>query len=338
MKAIILTRRGGPDVLKVTQTEEPVPGKGEVRVALEYAGVNYAEVLSRKGLYGWAPKKPYILGMEGTGIIDAVGPSVESSRIGQSVVVGNQHGCYAEKIVVPASQALPTVKNYNALQNAAFLVNYMTAWVALIEVARLQPDESVLITAAAGGVGTAAVQLMVTMGNEVYGLAGSEEKIAFLKNIGIHDAFNYRCADWNEQLIEKSQGVNVILEVVGGDVYKKSFDLLRPFGKMVIAGFASLNLKWWNPYSWWQTWRDIPRVNIMDYAIKSAGVMATHLGYLLKEREKLISIYRKLVEFLEENKIVPVIDREFPLEKVAEAHSYIENRMNIGKVLLRINK
>lgn len=179
MKAILLKKSGKPEVLRPEEAADPVPAKGEVLVRMHYTGINYAEILSRKGLYGWAVKRPYILGMEGSGIVESVGEGVEASRVGQRVMVGTQFGCYAEKIAVPQERAITALDQYSMEENAAFLVNFMTAWVSLFSLAKLQKNEKVLITAAAGGVGTAAVQLAAESGCKVYGLAGSAEKLIF---------------------------------------------------------------------------------------------------------------------------------------------------------------
>lgn len=334
MKAILLKRSGKPGVLKLQEVADPVPAKGEALVRLHYTGINYAEILSRKGLYGWAVQRPYIPGMEGSGIIETVGKDVDARRVGQRVMVGAQYGCYAERIAVPAERAIPAPEQYSMEESAAFLVNFMTAWVSLFSLAKLRNSERVLITAAAGGVGTAAVQLAAKSGCEVYGLAGSREKIEFLKSLGVADAFNYREENYSERL-KATGGMDVILEMVGGQVYRNSFDLLNPLGRMVVAGFASLDLKKWNPLSWWQTWRDIPRVNLMNLAHKTAAVMATHLGYLLRKPELMQATLGDLLQFVSRHGIKPVIGKIFPFEQAAEAHAYIESRKSVGKILLR---
>jgi len=146
VKAIILDRHGGPEVLRVRTVPDPTPGPGEVRVRVEAIGVNFAEVLSRKGRYGWAPPMPYTPGMEATGIIELLGPGVEQRAIGDRVIVGAQHGAYAERIVVPARQALPAIAGYSVEENAAIAVNYLTAWVALMEMARGRVETRLGIT------------------------------------------------------------------------------------------------------------------------------------------------------------------------------------------------
>jgi NADPH:quinone reductase-like Zn-dependent oxidoreductase len=335
MKAAVLHRTGRPGVLQVSDVPEPVPGPGEVRVHLGYSGINYAEVLSRKGLYVWAPKRPYILGMEGAGVIDGVGDGVDPARVGREAMVGTQYGCYAEKVVVPEERAIPAIESFTLEENAAFPVNYMTAWVALAELARVAEGEKVLVTAAAGGVGTAAVQLAARYGCEVYGLVGSREKLDLVRSLGAREVLSYRDSDCFERLRAVSGGVDVVLETVGGRVYRESQSLLNPFGRLVVAGFASLDLKRWNPLSWWRTWRDLPRAKVGELAEASTGVMATHLGYLLNEPARLQAIFERLRAFVSDKGIKPVVGKIFPFEDVAEAHAFVESRRSVGKVLLR---
>lgn len=335
MKAVVLRATGRPDVLALSELPEPSPGVGTVRVRLAYTGINYAEILSRKGVYSWAPKRPYVLGMEGAGTVDAVGDGIDSSFVGRRVMVGTQYGCYAEKVVVPAERAIPVLESLTMEENAAFGVNYMTAWVALAELARVAAGEKVLVTAAAGGVGTAAVQLASRLGCEVYGLVGSHEKLDLVRSLGAREALSYGDSDCFERLRASSGGVDAVLETVGGRVYRESQSLLNPFGRIVVAGFAGLDFRLWNPLSWWRTWRDVPRANISALAAGSTGVMATHLGHLLNEPAKLRSSFERLRAFVSELGIRPVIGRVYPFADVAAAHAHVESRGSVGKVLLR---
>lgn len=336
MKAYVLKSIGKPSILKLRDVPDPVPGAGEVLVQMKYVGINYAEIMSRKGLYGWAPKRPYVLGMEGSGIIEAVGKGVDESRVGQQVMVGTQFGGYAEKVVVPQQQAMPCVPSYTLQESAAFLVNYMTAWIGLFELAKIINYEKILITAAAGGVGTAGVQLASKLGCSVYGLAGSDEKIAFIKSLGAVNGFNYRQTDCFEELKKETNGLDVVLEMIGGKVYKESFKLLNPLGRLIVIGFAALDIKWWNPVTWWKTFRDIPRMKIMPLAEKSAGIMASHLGYLLTNPELMLNIYERLKDFVVARQIKPEIGKIYNFDQAAQAHEFIESRQSMGKVLLRI--
>ncbi len=340
MQAYLLTRHGKPGVLKLVQVKAPEPGEGQVRVRLHTIGLNYAEVLSRKGLYGWAPRRPYIPGMEGYGEIEAIGRNVENRVVGEKVIVGAQSGCYAEKVVVPAHQALPAFASFSAEENAAFAVNYMTAWVALFKMARLQPTDVVLVTAAAGGVGTAAVQLAKHFGCHVIGLAGSQAKIDVLHHLGVDQAINYRQQDFAAAIRSSKdfRGVDVVLETVGGEVYKKCLGLLNPFGRVVIMGFASLNLKKWNPLSWWRTWRDLPKANVQKMAEGSYGVLSSHLGYLLPHPQRLLEIWDQLTAFVIEQKIRPVVGRVFAFDELPAAHAFMESRQSYGKIVLRLQE
>jgi NADPH2:quinone reductase len=340
MKAILLARHGPPSVLGVSDVPTPNPGEGEVRVRLHTVGVNYAEILSRKGLYGWAPKMPYILGMEGFGEIDALGPGIEGRRIGEAVIVGAQHGCYAEQVCVSEHQALPSVDAFTPHENAAFAVNYVTAWVSLFEMARLRPTDVVLVQAAAGGVGTAAVLLAKRLGCTVYGTAGADEKLELLRRLGANAAINYRTGDFEADVrrLTKGRGVDVILELVGGEVYRKSLRLLAPMGRLVVAGFASLDFRKWNPLTWWRTWHDIPRANVLEMVPRSYGVLATHVGYLLPERDRMLSLWASLVEFVRNHKIRPVVGSVFAFDRMAEAHAYMESRGSKGKIVVEVNE
>ncbi len=336
MKAVVLEKTGKPSVLKFKEVEEPRPGPGEVLVKLHYVGINYAEILSRKGLYGWRPKGAYIPGMEGAGVIEAVGEGVPEQRVGEKVMVGSKFGCYAEKVVVRSEQALPVLEGFSMQEAAAFVVNYMTAWVSLFELAKVQPTETVLVTAAAGGVGSAAVQLCAKHGCKVYGLASNEKKLELIRKLGAHRALNYRSEKYDEIIRQEQGGVDVVLEMVGGDIYKKNLELTRFFGRIVVAGFASFDLKKWNPFSWYKTWKDLPRVPIATMSHKSIGVFAMHLGYLLKDQERTRQCFERMRDFVQKHSIKPIVGKIFPLEKAAEAHQFIESRQSMGKVLLKV--
>ena len=336
MKAYVLMRTGGPGVLKISDIPEPQIHHNQIKIRLHYIGINYADILSRKGLYGWAPKRPYVPGMEAMGTIEEVGENIEKKFIGMKVMIGNKGGCYAEKIVTRVENVVPAFCIYNDAENAAFLINYLTAWVGLIELAKLKKGEKVLVTAAASGVGSAVLQIAKALGADVYGLVGSAEKISFVESCGALKGVNYNSKTYLEILKRLSSDYNVIVEMIGGQVFKDMSKLISPFGRLVVLGFASLDLKKWNPLSWLKTWRDIPRIKIDYLARISAAIMATHLGYLLADPEKLRYLYYDLNKFVTENDIRPRIDKIFPFAEAAEAHRYIESRKSMGKVLLQV--
>jgi len=338
VRAFLLSRSGDPSVMELTEVPEPSPGPGEVRVHTKAIGLNYAEVLSRKGLYGWAPERPYVPGMDAAGTIDAVGAGVDSSRVGESVLVGTQYGCYAERIVVPTARALPAVPGFSTEENAAFGVNFLTAWVALVSIGRMRPEDRVMVSAAAGGVGSAAVKLAAAMGCEVIALAGSRDKIRLAEGLGAHVGVRYGTPDFAARLREAvgDRGVDLAVETIGGAVFDAVQGALAPFGRVVVAGYASLDYRIWNPLSWWRAWRGVPRIPLMEMARGSKGMSATHLGYLLDDPERMRAEWTDLVAFTTKHDIRPLIGHTFDFEQMAEAHELIESRGSTGKVVLRV--
>ena len=318
------------------EVEAPSPGPGEVSVRIEVVGINYAEVLSRMGLYGWAPKLPYVLGMEATGRIEEVGEGVDHQRVGDSVLIGTQYGAYAERIVVAEERALPAVTDFSLEENAAFPVQYMTAWVSLMEMGRLRPTDRVLVSAAAGGVGTAAVQIAKRFGCEVVALAGSESKLEVARGLGADVGVRYGTRDFGARLADAVGGrrVDVAVETVGGEVFDAVRAVLAPFGRVVVSGYASLRYKLWNPLTWWPAWRGMPRMSLTEMYKGSKGLMSTHLGYLPAER--LRSVWGDLTAFVTEHGIRPVVGTVLSLEDVAEAHRLMESRESIGKIVMRV--
>lgn len=337
MKAYLLDKTGKSSVLKIRELPEPSPGPGELRIKVQCIGLNFAEILSRRGQYSWAPKRPYIPGMETYGVVEAIGEGVANRQIGEKVICGWQYGSYAEKMVIPEYMAFPAIDSFSDDENAAFLVNFMTAWIGLMRLARISPGEKILINAAAGGVGTAAVQLAAAKGCKVYGTAGSEEKVKLIKSLGAELAINYREEDFETVIKEKTgSGIDAVLELVGGETYRKSISLLNPFGRLVIAGVAGLKWNKWNPVSLVKVYKDIPRVNIMKMAKASYSVSATHIGYLIKNPQVVTDNFFACRDFALQHGIKPVIGKTFSFDEIPEAHEFIESRKSHGKVVIRI--
>ncbi len=320
------------------EIEKPTVGNGEVRIQIQYIGLNYAEIQSRKGVYQWSPELPYTLGMEGYGIVDAVGENVTHLHVGDPVMVVNQYGCYAEYITVPAAQALPAIPDFSPEENASLPVSFMTAWVALMELARLKETDTVLIHAASGGLGTAAVQIAKQSGCTVIGTVGRDEKMSLAQDLGCDLVINYRKEDFREVVMDwtKGSGVDIVLEIVGGHIFRESLKCLNPFGRLVVMGFASLNLKKWNPLSWYQTWKDMPKVNVSNLAVHSSGILASHLGYLLQDPRRLMKMWTKLTAFIKENEIKPIVGHVFDFEDIPKAHQFMESRQSQGKIVIRV--
>lgn len=335
MKAYRLKKTGKPHVLKIEHLPEPSPAKGEIKVKMLAIGINYAEILSRKGQYSWAPKKPYVMGMEGCGEVVELGEGVTRHNVGDKVIIGKQYGTYAEFTCAPEHLCFPAFDELTDEENASYLVNFMTAWIALKKLCRVEKEERVLVQAAAGGVGTAAVQIAKAMGCKVYGTASREEKMIVIEKLG-GVPINYKEEDFYEKIVKDGGKVDAVLETVGGNVFKNSIKLLAPFGRLVVIGFASMNLKVWNPFSWIKTYLDAPKVNMMKMAERSYGVHASHIGYLTENEEMTGVVWEELKAFVEKNKLKPVVGKIFSFDKLPEAHSFMESRMSVGKIVVTL--
>ncbi len=332
MKAILLTKYGNPSVLKITEVEKPEIGPHDLLVKIHYAGVNYADLLSRQGLYSWAPKLPYILGLEASGIVEQIGEKVSKFKVGDPVIVGKNSGGYAEYISVHEDYALSPPSNYGLKESASFVATFFTAWLALTEMARVRTGEVLLVQSGAGGVGTAAIKLGNALGLKVYGTTGSPHKMDFIEKLG---AIPLSYSDFDKKIGEKPDAV---LETMGGEVFKKSMAILAPMGRLVSIGGTSIQVNKYNPLSLFRAWRALPRVSFKDLLRNSKGFMGIHVGYLRKFPERIREPWDALTTLVEQKDIRPVIDEEgiFPLENAKDAHRYIHDRKNKGKVLLKI--
>ncbi|MGB3468370.1 MAG: zinc-binding dehydrogenase [Cyclobacteriaceae bacterium] len=338
MKAYLLNKSGKANVLKINEVPGPELQKtDDVLIKVEAIGINYAEVLSRKGQYSWAPPRPYVPGMECYGEVVAKGEDITHLKAGDKVIAGGQYGSYAEYKVASGHLVFPAVKKFSAEENAAFLVNFMTAWVVIDKQARLQQNEIALIHAAAGGVGTAAVQIAAAKGATVIGTAGSKEKLAIVKGLGAKRTINYRSEDFYELIKREYGGVDMVLEVVGGDVYKKSVRLLKPFGRICVAGYASIPLNKWNPFTYWSTWKNAPKANIMNMAKGSQGLFATHIGYLTENKDLSGILFNEIKDFSIEREIRPVVGKIFSFDEIPEAQTFMEERKSHGKIVIKID-
>ncbi|MHA2169569.1 MAG: alcohol dehydrogenase catalytic domain-containing protein [Candidatus Kariarchaeaceae archaeon] len=332
VRAVVLSKTGGPNILGVSEVDDPKPQSNEVLVRTKYSGVNYADLLCRQGLYSWAGKRPFIMGLEAAGVIEEIGDQVDNANVGDRVIVAKNHGGYAEMITCEVDLLLPVPTQFSFQEAAAFVGNWFTAWVALHEMARVRPKESLLVHAAAGGVGTAAVKLGLAHEMYVYGTSSSKEKLEFIRESG---ATPLSYEDFDQQLRELG-GVDCVLESIGGDVYRRSFAALSPLGRIVLVGGSGIQVNKWNPISWWKAWRSLPRAKMSQVLRQSKGFMGLHLGYLREYHEKMRPIYENLVKLVTEQDFRPTIreDQIFAMSDVAKAHQLIHDRKNIGKVLL----
>jgi synaptic vesicle membrane protein VAT-1 len=336
MRQIVIVRHGAPDVLQARQVPDPIPGEGEVRIAVRAAGVNFADVLARLGLYPDAPKPPVVVGYEVSGVIDAVGPGVTTHREGDRVVALTRFGGYADCVVVPEEFAFSIPSSLGDAEAAAIPVNYLTALIALYRMANISAGETVLIHGAGGGVGIAATQLARLRGATILGTASATKHDA-IRQQGVDHAIDYRTADVTRDVrrLTNGRGVDVVLDPIGGRSFTDSYRLLAPLGRLVMYGASSIA-----PGERRSLWRALvtivrmPAFKPLSLMNRNRGVFGLNLGHLWEERRQLTEGMTLLLGEVAAGRLRPVVARTFPLERAADAHRFVQSRANIGKVVL----
>jgi NADPH:quinone reductase-like Zn-dependent oxidoreductase len=336
MYHVCIARYGPPDVLCLEDAPEPSLVDHSVRITVRVIGVNFADVMARQGLYPDCPKPPVVVGYEVAGVIDAVSSDVTSLEPGQPVLALTRFGGYAEQVVVPAVHVFPLPQGMSFTSAAALPVNYLTAYVMLYRCACLRPAEHVLIHGAAGGVGIAAVQLCRLRQAIIYGTA-SANKHAFLRQQGVHHTIDYHQEDVTtivKQLTD-GRGLDMILDSLGGASFAQSYKLLAPLGRLVMFGVSRMSRgtgrRWLAPL--WQLLR-MPWFHPIRLLNDNKAVIGVNLGHLWHETVILRQAMMDLLAFYRQGQIKPVIAHTFPLAEAAAAHRYLQERRNIGKVLL----
>jgi NADPH:quinone reductase-like Zn-dependent oxidoreductase len=330
MHALVITKHGGPEVLQVQERPDPPLGPGEVRIEVAAAGINFADVMARMGLYRDAPKTPCVVGYEVAGTILEMGEGVGGLAPGQRVFAGTQFGGYASQVVVPASDVVELPEHLSFEQGAAIPVNYATAWAGLIGYGNLQPGERVLVHSAGGGVGIAATQIAKRFGAEVFGTA-SPSKHERCREIGVDRALDYTSPGW-----EKGIGkFDIVLDAVGGKSFRTSYDLLAAGGRLVAFGASSVvSGERKNIPTALKAVLRMPRFNLIKQMQDSKAVIGLNMLTLWKDRGTLRPWIEPLTAMLADGTIDPVIAGTFPFARGGEAQTMIVERRNLGKVVL----
>jgi NADPH2:quinone reductase len=325
MKAVVVTRAGGPEVLEVRDVPEPQPAPGEVIVRVEAVGINFADTLTTRGVYSGTPPPPFISGREFAGVVEDTGERVMGYM---------QWGAAAEKIAMKPKLLWPQPKGWSSAQSAAFPVNFLTAylayWKAGLTSDALEPilwndahQRRVLIHAAAGGVGTAAVEIGKLLGIVTYGTSSSDEKLERVKQLGLGYAINYREVDYEQRVKEltNGEGVDAVFEMLGGEHTTKSLRCCRPFGRVIIYGTAT------------------GQRHQFDSGVMMAKSLSAHglwLSVLAKDRELIDRTLQAMQPWIEQGKLHPEIGHTLPMEQAGEAHRLLLQRANYGKIVLLI--
>lgn len=336
-RALVLSGHGGYDKVKlqVKTQSEPRLQAGEVLVRVKACGLNFAELLGRQGLYELLPAPPVVMGMEGSGVIEAIGEDVKDRKVGDRVILMSRHGVWQEMIVVPANYTFPMPERMSFEEGAALPVNYMTAYMMLFEMANLRPGKSVLIHMAAGGVGIAVTQLCKTVQDvTVFGTA-SASKHETITQIGVTHPIDYRTKDYVEEIRKISpNGVDIVLDPLGGSDTQKGFSLLKPLGMIIAFGAANVVTgPKKNLLAMAKTWYNQLSLNAMKLMQANKAVGGFHLGYVTDD-DLMRRSMSKLLELYEQGKIKPHIDSSYHFEEVADAMRRMHERQNIGKVIL----
>jgi synaptic vesicle membrane protein VAT-1 len=341
MRAVVQKGAGGPEVLEVQERPDPPVGPGEVRIAVRAAGINFADTMARVGLYPDAPKPPCVLGYEVAGEIESVGEGVTEFEPGQRVMAGTRFGGQAELVSVPAAQALSLPDRLDFAQGAAFPVNYGTAYAAAVLMGGLRQGDRLLIHAAAGGVGIAATQIARNVRAEIFG-AASAAKHEAIRAQGVDHPIDYRNRDFEAEVMSLTggEGVDVIIDAQGPTSFRKDYRLLRAGGRLVMFGLAeaskgtgrsvpaAIRSALSMPLATMPWWKSLAMMN------ENKGVMGLNMLHWWDREGQLDRLTEPLLADLEAGRLEPVVAESFPFERAGEAHEFIAQRRNVGKVVL----
>jgi NADPH:quinone reductase-like Zn-dependent oxidoreductase len=342
MRAVVIPRYGPPEVLKVRELPDPPVGPGDVRITVKAAGINFADTMARVGLYPDAPKLPCVVGYEVAGEVESVGDGVEGFEVGDRVVAGTRFNGHAELVTVPAEQVFPLPKKSSFEEGAAFPVNYGTAYAALVIMGGLKAGERVLIHAAAGGVGISATQIAKGIGAEIFGTA-SPSKHDAIREQGVDHPIDYRTKDFEEEVtrITSGEGVDVIMDALGPTSFRKDYRLLRQGGRLIMYGASELQTGSGKrdivgavrsvarmPLATMPWWKSIGVMN------ENKGIFGLNMLSWWDREGSLDRVTEPLLAAFEKGELKPVVAEAFPFDRAADAHRFIEERRNVGKVVL----
>jgi NADPH:quinone reductase-like Zn-dependent oxidoreductase len=336
MRQVWIPRVGGPEVLEVREAADPEPTAGQVRIRVAAAGVNFADLMTRIGLYPDAPKLPTVVGYEVAGTIDKVGAGVTGLAEGQRVLALTRFGGYSDVVVAPEALVAPLPDGLSFEKAAAIPVNYATAWLMLVYLGNVRAGERVLVHAAAGGVGVAAIQICKHRGAEIIGTA-SAGKHERLRALGVAHTIDYTTQDFQAEVarITGGAGVDIVLDAVGGKSFKQSYDSLAPLGRLFLFGgsaFSSGEKR--NLLTIARAYFALPSFKPFTLMGQNRGVFGVNLGHLWDQSKKLQAMLREIMGLVEQRVLDPVVDKSFSFVEAGSAHAYMQARKNFGKVVL----
>ncbi len=336
MKQIVITKYGNTDVLKLQEKENPRPCSGEVLIAVKAIGINFADILARKGLYPDAPKPPCVVGYEVSGIVERTGEDVDSSLVGSSVVALTRFNGYSDRVCVPENAILMMPDSLDFEKAVAIPVNYLTAYQLISVMGGLKKGESVLIHNAGGGVGLAGLDIARHIGATTYGTS-SAGKHSFLTERGLKHPIDYRRQDFLSAIMDLTggKGVELVIDPIGGANWRKSYKALRSTGRLGMYGISMVTeSKMGRLFQFITLIVQTPWYHPLGLMNTNKSVFGVNLGHMWKEKNKTSRWMQEILKGVEDGWIRPHVGRTFPFEQAGEAHAYIEARKNIGKIVL----
>lgn len=342
MRAMVVRRYGSPEVFDWRELPDPQPAAGQVCIRVKAVGINFADLLARMGLYPGTPRPPFVPGLELAGVVEEALPGVAthfpSLQKGDHVVVLTHFNAYAERVVVPAGQAFRVPDGISLEDAAAIPVNYLTAYHSMFQMGHLQAGDRMLVHGAAGGVGVAAVQLAKARKLVVFGTAGPAKQ-DFLRRMGVDHPIDYTRDDFEKAVRRIApDGIEMVLDPIGGKSFAKSYRCLGPTGRLVVYGFSTVAGAE-GKRSLWRGARGIlqtPWFHPLKLMRDNIAVIGVHLGRLEGRSALLKAELEEIFRMYSAGQVRPVIGKTFPLLQAAEAHRYVHNRQNVGKVILRV--
>ena len=338
MNAAYLIKYGNAEkAFEIREADKPRPNANQVLIKVEAFGLNFADVMARLGLYKAAPPLPAILGYDVVGEIEAIGTNVNHVKLGDRVIALTKFGGYAEFALADKEVVYKIPNSFSAGVAVALATQYSTAYFLSHHMANLQENDTVLIHAAAGGVGTALVQMALHKKCIVFGTCGSDEKVAYLKKNGVHYPINYRKNDFEDvvrKVIEK-KGLDAVFDPVGGKSVKKDFRLLGAGGRVFSFGVSSMN----------QTKTIFGKLRVLwqfgfyhplQFLSGSKGIVGINMLKVGEENpEKMAKVMQEVIRLTEEGILTPHVGGEYQVDQLAEAHAFLESRKSMGKIVIK---
>ncbi|MBP1690940.1 MAG: Synaptic vesicle rane protein [Bacteroidetes bacterium] len=340
MKAVYVTRYGGPDVLEIQEAPIPEPGPDQVLVRVRCIGLNFADIVGRFGAYPGTPKPPYIPGLEFSGDVVRIGPKVTKFSGRERIMGYSKLGSHAEYVLVNQYYATLIPEKMTYEEGASFLVSMLSAYHGLVRLANLRTGERLLVHAAAGGVGLACLQIGRHLNAEVFATAGTDEKTEVARSFGAHHVINYTTSAFEKEIerLTGGYGVDVVMDSVGGEVFKKSWHLLAPMGRYLMLGVSSMttadgNLTRTMIADAYEQMKPIFPPSLIH---TNKGIFGFNLGLITGRERYFEQAATELLTWYKLGVIRPLVGKVFPFGQIVEAHRYLQNRQSIGKVVVSI--